>query len=89
MATVTADVFTVIQSYGGMKEAYFEVTNCTAADVINFTDDHVSGGKICFAQGTDAGMVKASIGGTDDAYVTLGAGPANTKVIGTIKWKTY
>jgi hypothetical protein len=89
MAIVTPDVFQVIQSYGGLKEAYFEVDNITAADVIDFSAEHVSGGKFCAMQGTDDAAVKATPAGTNKAYITVGAGPANTKVRGKIMWKTY
>jgi hypothetical protein len=89
MANVTPDVFQVIQSYGGLKEAYFEISNCTDADVIDFSAEHVSGGKFCAMQGTDDAAVTGAIAGTNNAYVTIGSGPANSKVRGKIMWKTY
>ena len=82
MAVVTPSKFTVVQSYAGLKEAYFEVT-ATAADTIDFEANGVKGGKICILQ--DAGAaVDAAISGSDLNIVTVGTGPSADDLVGRI-----
>lgn len=88
MAIVTPSVFTVIQSYGGMKEAYFEVAEATAADTIEFTGHEVAGATLCVLQ-NDGANVGAAISGDDDNIVTVGTGPSADKLVGRILYKEY
>lgn len=88
MAEVTPNVFTVIQSYGGLKEAYFEVASATAADTINFAGHNVSGAKICILQ-DDGAAVNAAISGDDANIVTVGTGPSEDKLVGRILYNEY
>ena len=43
VANVTPSVFKIVQSYGGLKKAYFEVADMDSDDTILFTDNNVVG----------------------------------------------
>lgn len=91
MADIATDVFKVIQVYGGLKEAYFEVDSATAADVLKFTDDQrVTDVSMALIQADDDGTaVGYTIGGTDSNEITIGTGPSAEKIKGRIIYRSY
>lgn len=88
MAEVKPTVFKVIQSYGGLKEAYFETPAATAADTINFADNNVEGAVICDLQ-NDGVRVNSPISGDDSNIVTIGTGPDADVLVGRILFRSY
>ncbi len=87
MATVKPDVFKVIQVYGGLKAGYFEVDTIAAGDVIDFSDDKVSGIKMCVLQNaTDGNAEKHTVSGSS---VTLDAASTATSVKGIVCYRAY
>lgn len=89
MADVTPDVFRIIQSYGGLKEAYIEVDSCTAADVIKLAASNVAGIKMAsfvLDTGVAVPMVPAGTGNVD---LTIGAGPSAEKIVGRVIFRSY
>ena len=94
MADVVPDVFKIVQSYGGLKEAYFEVDVVTAADVIVFTAaGAVEGIQFkCVTADDDGAFIPCTISsssGTLKDQLVVGAGPAAEKVVGVIKFRSY
>jgi len=91
MADVNPDLFKVVQVYGGLKEAYFEVDSASAADVIKFSDiQRVDTVYMAVLQADDDGAnVPYTVGGTDSNEITIGTGPSSEKVKGFIKYRAY
>ena len=87
MATRTPSAFKVIQVYGGLKAAYFEVETIAAGDSIDFSDYKVSGVKICVLQDSSNGNAE-NYTISDDAVV-LDSGSSATAVKGIIYYRAY
>ena len=87
MATVTPNVFKVIQVYGGLKAAYFEVETISAGDSIDFSDYKVSGVKFCVLQDSTNGNAE-NYTVSNDAVVLDGASSA-TAVKCIIYYRAY
>jgi len=88
MASLTPSVFKIVQSYGGMKEAYFEVESATAADTIDFSDDVETDFKMVSLQDGDGAAVSAAICNTTST-VTIGSGPSSEFLYGSVKYASY
>ena len=88
MAEKTPSKFQIVQSYGGMKEAYFEVEDVTAADTIDFSENISTDVKVCVMQKMDGTLVPGIVCSTDDT-VTVGTGPSTEFVYGTVKYASY
>lgn len=90
MADIATSAFKVVQTYGGVKESYFEITSATAADVLKFTDEQrVSGIKFAMIQDADGVAVPYTITGTDDEEITIGTGPSAEPLKGIVKYRSY
>lgn len=90
MATVTPTTFRVIQVYGGLKAAYFEVETISGGDVIDFSGNNVSGIKLCILQNAANGNAENyTISGTDNDQVTLDSGSSATSVKGIVYYRSY
>lgn len=90
MADIATSDFKVVQVYGGVKEAFFEVASATAADVLKFTDEQrVSGIKIVMLQDADGASVPYSVTGADDEEITIGTGPSAEPLKGIVKYRSY
>jgi len=91
MSEITPSKFTIVQSYGGLKEAVYEVNPCSATDTIDFTDYELVGSDIAIATMQtyiDGAAVPIILCETDDT-VTVGAGPSAQLCMGTIKFRDY
>ncbi len=85
MATITPDVYNVIQCYGGVKAVYFECDIVTAADVIEFSGKEVTDITLCTLHADDDGAnILYTITGTNDTQITVGTGPSAEKLKGII-----
>jgi len=91
MSEITPSEFKIVQSYGGLKEAYFELDSATAADTIDFSDYEVTADdvKIATLQNNLTGAVVPVILCDTDSTVTVGSGPSATFCMGTIKFRDY
>lgn len=89
MSVIKPNVFKIVQSYGGLKESYFEVESATAADVIDFADNNVEGAKLVVLQDADGAAVSGKICGSDDNTVIVGTGPSAEPLHGTLKFRAY
>lgn len=93
MADINPSVFKVVQSYGGLKEAYVEST-ASAGDILKFTDtQNVKDVKICDIKNADSdhANVTYTIGGTDNNEITIDpAGSLSSiSIVATIKYRAY
>jgi len=91
MSEITPSEFKIVQSYGGLKEAYFELDSASAADTIDFSDYEVDSDDIAigFLQSNIDGANVPVILCTTDSTVTIGAGPSAQLCMGTIKFRDY
>ena len=90
MANVTPTVTKILQSYGGLKEVYFEVTG-SANDVIVFDTKYgITGVKMVNLQNASTGAAyPATATGTDNINVKIGTGPSSTALIGRALFRSY
>jgi len=92
MGDILADVFKIVQSYGGQKEAYFEVDSCDATDVLILTANNVTGLKISSvvldATGVAVPCTFSSSSGVLLDQIVIGAGPSTAKIKGIIKFES-
>ena len=91
MSEITPSEFKIVQSYGGLKEAYFELDSASAADTIDFSDYEVASDdvKIATLQNQLTGTVIPVLLCATDSTVTVGSGPSATLCMGTIKFRDY
>jgi hypothetical protein len=89
MTAVKPNVFTIIQSYGGLKEAYYEVDSVTAADTLDFSETSASGFKDITASTADDGAVIPMVVCETDDTITVGAGPSADLLKGKVLFRDY
>ncbi len=102
MADVTPSVFRVVQSYGGLKEAYIEVSEMDSDDVIVLEDNNVADVKevVLFEEDDTTGRALLSFAVDDydpeNVSPTYGneltlktAEKTDIKVSGHIKWMVH
>jgi len=89
MSELTPATFTVIQSYGGRKEAEFTLASATAADTIDFSDYFSSDATMCLMQQVDDGTVVGALICATDSSITIGSGPSSSLMIGKITYDQY
>jgi len=87
MATVTPSVFKIIQNYGGLKAAYFEVSSISAGDDIDFSNHNVSGVKMCILQNSADGNAEKYTISNDK--IVLDSGSSASAVKGIIYYRAY
>lgn len=90
MANVTPTVTKVLQSYGGLKEVYFEVTGSATNVIVFDTKYDISGIKMIELQDSADGVTyPAKPSGTNDISITIGAGPSSDALIGRALFRSY